>query len=356
MDRLYAKREDLSLSTNALLGLAYEASPDIHKRAQTIADEIRRYLQIDGRTVSVLDKKRSNMWEWYNSESEEMALILQLFCTVNPQDQMVDKLIYTLLQQQSHGYWSNTATTSRVLEAIYAYIKGRNLDETNYTGTISIEGTKLLSGSFSGAGAKPKTLKLPFEDEMISGLPKDTPAKVSIQKNGKGNLYYTVEMRYAMPDEYLTARDEGLKIEYTIIDAETGEVVNKADNADCLLNLTSGKIYKASIKIESHKKRNYVALRAPIPSGAEILDSSFVTTGTLDETRDYSWGHWLSNKTIRDNEIQFFWDSFGSGAATVNFTFRAARRGIYPVPPVQAECMYEGETFGRGDGYLCIIE
>ena len=356
MDRLYAKREDLSLSTNALLGLAYEASPDIHKRAQTIADEIRRYLQIDGRTVSVLDKKRSNMWEWYNSESEEMALILQLFCTVNPQDQMVDKLIYTLLQQQSHGYWSNTATTSRVLEAIYAYIKGRNLDETNYTGTISIEGTKLLSGSFSGAGAKPKTLKLPFEDEMISGLPKDTPAKVSIQKNGKGNLYYTVEMRYAMPDEYLTARDEGLKIEYTIIDAETGEVVNKADSADCLLNLTSGKIYKASIKIESHKKRNYVALRAPIPSGAEILDSSFVTTGTLDETRDYSWGHWLSNKTIRDNEIQFFWDSFGSGAATVNFTFRAARRGIYPVPPVQAECMYEGETFGRGDGYLCIIE
>ncbi len=355
LDRLYAKRGDLSLATNALIGLAYEAGND-KNRANTIAAEIRDYLQIDGRTVTVVRKTRSNMWEWYNSEAEEMALILQLFCTVNPQDQMVDKLIYSLMQQQSHGYWNNTATTSRVLEAIYAYIKGRQLDETNYTGTISVEGTKVLSGSFKGAGTKPKTIKLPFEDEMISGLPKDTPAEVSIQKNGQGNLYYTMEMRYAMPDEYLTARDEGIKIEYTIIDAETGEVVNKSNSSDCLLNLTSGKIYKASIKIETHKKREYVALRAPIPSGAEILDSSLVTTGTVEEHNNLSWGHWLSNKVIRDNEVQFFWDSFSSGTATVNFTFRAARRGVYPVPPVQAECMYEGETFGRGDGYLCIIE
>jgi hypothetical protein len=42
-------------------------------------------------------------------------------------------------------------------------------------------------------------------------------------------------------------------------------------------------MYKASIKIETHKKREYVALRAPIPSGAEILDSSLVTTGTVEE-------------------------------------------------------------------------
>ena len=356
MESLYAKRADLSLSTQALLGLAYAESTDVYKKAQTIAGEIRDYLQIDGRTVSVLNKQRSNMWEWYNSESEEMALILQLFCTLNPKDKMIDKLIYTLMQQQSHGYWQNTATTSRVLEAIYAYIKGRKLDDTDYTGSVSIGNKAIMDESFKGAAAKPKTLTLPFEDELIADLAKDSPTDISIQKNGKGNLYYTIEMKYALPDEYLAARDEGIKVTYTITDAETGEIVNVADSPDCLLKLTSGKMYKASITLESHKKRQYLALRAPIPSGAEILDSSFVTTGTIDDKNQLGWGHWLSNKTIRDNEIQFFWDSFGSGTATVNFTFRAARRGIYPVPPVQAECMYEPETFGRGDGYLCIIE
>ena len=356
---LYAKRESLSLSTNALLALSYIAKGDSNgarDMALTIASEIRSYLQIDGRTVTVLRKGRTNMWEWYNSDAEQMALILQVLCKINPKDQMVDKLLYTLLQNQSHGYWSNTATTSRVLEAIYEYIKGRKLDDTNYKGSVTLAGSSIMNESFKGASAKPKTLKLPFEDEIVTKLAKDTPTDITFQKDGQGNLYYTMEMRYAMPDEYLAARDEGVKVTYTITDSETGEIVNKSDSFDCLLNLTSGKIYKASITVETHKSRDYLALRAPIPSGAEILDSSLVTTGTVEEKNNLSWGHWLSNKSIRDNEVQFFWDSFGSGTATVNFTFRASRRGVYPVPPVQAECMYQPETFGRGDGYLCIIE
>ena len=358
LNDLYNKRDILNHSTNALIALSYHATQTegASSKVQTIAQEIRNYLQIDTRTVSILRKTRSNMWEWYNSDSEQMALILELLCKLNPNDQMVDKLIYTLMQNQSHGYWNNTATTSRVLEAIYAYIKGRKLDETNYKGSVSLNGSEVLANEFKGANAKPKKLELTFEGNILSSLTPDKPADVTFKRDGTGNMYYTMQMRYAMPDEYLTARDEGVKVTYTIIDSETDEVVNKADSADCLLNLTSGKIYKASITVETHKKREYLALRAPIPSGAEILDSSLVTTGTLEEKNNLSWGHWLSNKAIRDNEVQFFWDSFGSGTATVNFTFRAARRGVYPVPPVQAECMYEPETFGRGDGYLCIIE
>ena len=261
------------------------------------------------------------------------------------------------MQNQSHGYWSNTATTSRVLEAIYTYIQLRELDKTDYSAGVAIGGKQILSANFKGADAKPVTLKLPFEDEIVASLAKDTAQEVTFERNGKGNLYYTIEMRYAITDENIYARDEGLKVEYTITDAETGEVVNKPNETDSLLKLVSGKTYKASIKLSSSKARDYVAMRAPIPSGAEILDSSLVTTGTVDDGDNWgSWGHWLTNKTIHDNEIRFFWDEFGSGATTVNFTFRAARRGVYPVPPVQAECMYEPETFGRSDGYLCTIE
>ncbi len=359
LNTLYDRRESLNLSTEAMLGLAYLAMGDRgngKKKAAVLAEHIRQYLQPDARTVTVLRKSRTNMWDWYNSDTEQMALILQLLCSIDAKDKMVDRLIYTLLQNQSHGYWQNTAATSRVLEAIYAYIKGRKLDETNYSASVMVAGSTVLDGSFEGAAAKPKTLTLPFEDEIVASLEKDKAQNVTFQKDGTGNLYYTMSMKYALPDEYLAARDEGLKVEYTIIDVETGEVVNKSNGDDCLLNLTSGKMYKASVRLESHKSRDYVALRAPIPSGAEILDSSLVTTGTIEESSGSSWRHWLSNKVIRDNEIQFFWDTFSSGATTVDFTFRASRRGVYPVPPVQAECMYESETFGRSDGYLCVIE
>ena len=141
-------------------------------------------------------------------------------------------------------------------------------------------------------------------------------------------------------------------------DAKTGKLINENPSENYMLKLEDGKLYKATIQLESYRDRTYVALRAPIPSGAEILDSTFVTTGYEGEsdTGSSSWRHWISNKYIMDNEIQFFWDNFRSGSTSVTFTFRAARRGIYPLPPVQAECMYEPEIFGRSDGYLSIIE
>ncbi len=64
----------------------------------------------------------------------------------------------------------------------------------------------------------------------------------------------------------------------------------------------------------------------------------------------------MNHKNVTDNELQFFWDEMRSGRYSVDFTFRAVRRGIYPTPPVQSECMYEPEVFGRSDGYLFIIE
>jgi uncharacterized protein YfaS (alpha-2-macroglobulin family) len=64
----------------------------------------------------------------------------------------------------------------------------------------------------------------------------------------------------------------------------------------------------------------------------------------------------VSHQVIMDNEIQYFWDWFNKGETTISFLFRTTRRGVYPTPPVQAECMYEPEIFGRSRGLLYTIE
>ena len=244
-----------------------------------------------------------------------------------------------LLKKQSRGYWQNTITTASVLDSIYTYIQKRNLDASDYTATASLNGRQLLNKSFKGASAKPETLTLPFEDEFVSSLPRDKSIPLVFEKDGNGYLFYTVEMKYALPDEAQAARNEGLNITYEIRDFESDELINVSkDTSD--ITLQSGKMYKAKIIIQTSRTKEYVALRAPIPSGAEILDSY----------------NGLSHKNVTDNEVQFFWDEMHTGRHTVEFTFRAARRGIYPTPPVQGECMYEPEVFGRSDGYLFIIE
>ncbi|MCQ2591160.1 MAG: MG2 domain-containing protein [Treponema sp.] len=357
---LYSKLDNQSLATMALLSLAYnqDSLAAYKNRARIINKKIKEYIQPVERSVTILDTNRENsVWVWYESPSEQMALILQALVEANPADSMVDRLVFTLMQEQSKGYWKNTSTTARVLEAINSYIKERHLEDTDYSAKVSLGNKEIMSESFKGLSDKPKTLKLPFEDELLSEYEKDTAYPLTFEKHGAGQLYYTVEMKYALPDEMQTARDEGIKITYEIFDYDSDELVNVPSKTS-ELELESGKLYRAKIRVETHRDRSYVAIRAPIPSGAEILDSTFVTTGSAAEIEESSssWGHWLSNKTIYDNEIQFFWDTFRTGSATVSFTFRAARRGVYPTPPVQAECMYEPEIFGRSDGYLVEIK
>jgi uncharacterized protein YfaS (alpha-2-macroglobulin family) len=78
--------------------------------------------------------------------------------------------------------------------------------------------------------------------------------------------------------------------------------------------------------------------------------------GEWNEWDEWEDPRWPSSMVIMDNEIRYFWDYFSKGEATVSFLFRCSRRGVYPTPPVQAECMYEGEIFGRGRGLLYTIE
>ena len=357
-ESLYARADVLTLDATAYLSLAYSnaASKTDKEKAKEINKKIRAYLQPDQRSVSLSKKAKSAYWFCYQNEDIQYAAILSAFVSVNPDDEMVDRLIYTLLKKQAKGYWRNTITTSAVLDSIYTYIKKRNLDSTDYTARTILNGQELMKEKFTGAGAKPKTLSLPFEDEFISKLERDAAIPLEFEKEGEGYLFYSVEMKYALPDEAQAARDEGLKITYEISDFDTGEIINVTKDS-CDLKLESGKLYKAKVYIETSRSRQYVAVRAPIPSGAEILDSTLVTSGSAAQSSySHSWRSPVSHKNVTDNELQFFWDDMLTGRYFFDFTFRAVRRGIYPTPPVQAECMYEPEVFGRSDGYLFIIE
>ena len=351
-----SKLEKLSLSQIADIGKAWSLKGD-KARAEACAAKIRPYLQASQRSVSVAQKDSAKGYAWWESDSSRLAKILDLLTDINAGDNMVDRLIFALLKEESKGYWKNTSSTASVLEAMANYIKRRDLAKTDLEGKAFLNKTELMAQKFKGVAAKPETLSLPFDDSFVSSLPRDKELPMNFEKRGTGRLFYTVEMKYALPDEAQTRRDEGIKIDYKIVESEGESQVNAIPDDLSLVELESSKLYKATVKVSSTRNRDYLALRCPIPSGAEILDSTFVTSGDAARIKTSGdWRHWISNKNVRDNEIQFFWDSFKTGECEITFTFRASRRGVYPTPPVQAECMYEPEVFGRSDGCLFVIK
>ena len=347
-------RGNVDPSTLAFIGMTYR-SMSRNEDAENVAQRLRNLVRMTARGADITDPSIQRSYNYYGGEIEQLALTLQFFAGQFPGDDINTRLLYSLLEnQRSNGYWASTAVTVRVLSAVDTLIRTENLADTDVRGIVTLTGAEIMQGTFKGLGAKPVSKTFDFNDNALKNLPRDNMQQLNITRNGTGSIYYTASLRYAIPSELQSFRDEGLGVFMTISDVNTGEEISGAA-------LKTGRTYRALVRVSSTRDRSYAALRVPVPSGAEILDMAFVTTASYEEKEqgENASGRnssWLSHQTIMDNEIQYFWDRFYKGESSVTFLFRTARRGVYPTPPAQAECMYEPEIFGRTKGLIYTIE
>ncbi|MDR2865451.1 MAG: alpha-2-macroglobulin [Spirochaetaceae bacterium] len=351
-------RDNIEASVLAFCGMSYR-NVGRKSEAASVALRLRNLLRPTTRGVDLtINRDAVNTYSpYYNDSSEQLALVLQFFADQFPGDAINTRLVYSLLQKKrTDGSYSNTAVTARVLAALAALIESENLVKTDVSAAITLAGRDILSGSFKGAGAKPETKKYSFKDFPLAAMPRDTLLNLDVARAGVGDIYWTASLVYALPNELQSYRDEGISLFYTVHDLDSGEEIKGAA-------LASGKTYRAKVRISSNRDRNYLALRVPVPSGAEILDAAFAVNPRLsmekelDDTDSNDEGeHWISRQSIMDNEIRYFWDNFSKGETSVQFLFRAGRRGVFPTPPLYAECMYEPEIFGRTSGLLYTIK
>jgi uncharacterized protein YfaS (alpha-2-macroglobulin family) len=350
-------RDNVDPSVLAFVGMTYRALKRNTEAANT-AQRLRNLIRMTTRGADITDPLDRYRYSYYGGKVEQLALVLQFFVDQYPGDDINGRLLFSLLENKRSGksYWDNTAVTIRVLSAVDALIRAENLTKLDASATVTLAGKELLSGAFKGLGAKPVTGSFDFTNPVLTSLSRDQIQALNFTRRGTGNVYYTASLRYAIPSELQSFRDEGLGVFLTLYDVDTGEEIKGTA-------LKSGKTYRGRVRVSSSRDRTYLALRVPIPSGAEILDATFVTTaayrdqGGVSGNDGYSRSSsWISNRVILDNEIQFFWNQYNKGESTVNFMFRAVRRGVYPTPPAQGECMYEAEIFGRSQGLIYTVE
>lgn len=349
------KDKDASINALAFASLAALECGERNLAEDAVA-KIKNAMALTTRGV-VFQSGDFERWHFFGGKIEQYALCLELFSKLNPGDVYVNRLVYEMLELQKafKGTWRSTAETSRALIALDSYIKETGLEISDFSAQILLDGKEFIQGEFKEAAANTVSAKFDFADEKIASIKKDVEIPLEIKKQGRGALYYTVSMKYAIPAEEQLARDEGLCVYTEISDARTGKKVDAA-------NLKSGEIYRQKIFVTSLKDRTFVALRAAVPAGCEIMNAAFSTTATVPQKneakgeRTYRSSWRMSHQDIYDAEIQCFWNYLSSGTQSVEFLFRAGRKGTYQTPAILAECMYESEVFGRSMGYECRIE
>ena len=344
--------DELGISGWGFAGLA-ALELGLRDFAITTRDRVRRFIRPGTRSLDLTDTylRSLNFWGY---DSDRYALALMLYQSLSPDDDMTTRLANSLIERQRRGTWGNTSSS---FWAILAFSRITDAEEKESQGAIhsrlSLAGTQLLEAGFQSFGGAPVSGAWAFGENPLDAMERDTLLPLRIEReagNGsEGRLYYNASLRYGIPTELASARDEGLSV--------FAQTFDSSENAVSGGVLIPGRTYTRKITVSSPRDRTFVALRAPVPSGVEIVDAAFVTSSTLPPPRDvnteeFSWYNREPVRFIMDDEAIFHWDFFPSGKKEVEFRFRAVMPGIYPTPPVQAECMYEGEIFGRSGGDL----
>jgi uncharacterized protein YfaS (alpha-2-macroglobulin family) len=353
--------DELGISGWAFAGLA---ALELGQKDLAIStqDRVRRYIRPGTRSLDLTDtyERQGNYWGY---DADRYALALMLFQSLSPGDDMTSRLATSLIERQRRGVWNNTASSfwavlafGMVGDSESSEWKGPGTSGDTVTASVSLGGTSLYNAEFKTYGGIPVSYNGIFADKPISGLPRDTLLPLRIERSGSGRIYYTASLRYGIPVELAGARDEGIGVFVETFDSD-GQVVKDG-------RLKPGKTYTRRITISTSRDRTHVALRAPIPSGAEIVDAVFVTSSTVPPPADGKDPVSRSDfyyqpqpiRFIMDDEARFHWTFLKMGRQQVEFRFRAVMPGIYPTPPSSAECMYEEEIFGRSAGELIRID
>lgn len=312
-------RERKDCSSQALWFLAGAYAKDNKKDiAQTIIANI----------PSVMTKGNCFDETFYSSERDD-ALVLSVMNLLGERDKsfkLVQKLAKSL---NDNKIWLSTQSTAWMIQAITSYAsinKQADINAIVHVGDkeYKVNTSKTIAEVDINLTDTDKTLPITIENKT------NTPLHAVIYSNG-------------IPDigqEKIQAN--GLRLDVTYNDL-SGNILNPCD-------LKVGTDFTTTIKATNIGTIDYtnVALNYVVPSGWEIQNKRINSTAN-----DYPQG--LTYQDIRDDRVLSYFNLRRSSSVTVKIGQTATYRGVFYLPSITAEAMYDGTVNAATVGTKCKV-
>jgi len=271
---------------------------------------------------------------------------------------LIPKLVTGLLAHRKAGRWLNTQENTFALLAMDLYFQTYEKTTPDFVARVWLGNDYAGDHAFKGRSTDYFAIPIPMKD--VAAHDKQD---LTIQKDGKGRLYYRVGMTYAPASLKLEAADYGFVVErkYEGVDSP-GDVVRQADGT---WKIKAGARVRVRLSMVNENRRYHVALVDPLPAGLETMNPALAVTGPIpsdpneQKSRGAYWwwyGPWYEHQNMRDERVEAFASLLWEGVHKYEYVARATTPGNFVVPPPKAEEMYMPETFGRGASDRVIVE
>ena len=286
------------------------------------------------------------------------GVMLESLIQEQPSLDLIPKIVTGLLAHKKAGRWLNTQENTFILLALDQYFQTYEKVTPDFVARVWLGKDYAGDHAFKGRSTDYHDIDIP-----MSFVATHDKQDLSIQKDGKGRLYYRVGMSYAPANLKLDPADYGFVVErrYEGVD-DPKDVAHEKDGT---WHIKAGSRVRVKLTMVNENRRYHVALVDPMPAGLEPMNPNLAVTGPIptdpneQKARGRYWwwyGPWYEHQNMRDERVEAFAALLWEGVHSYEYVARATTPGNFVVPPTKAEEMYMPETFGRSGSDRVIVE
>ncbi len=293
-----------------------------------------------------------------SSDRRVDAVMLESLIQEQPSLDLIPKVVTGLLAHRKAGRWLNTQENTFALLALDLYFQTYEKVTPDFVARVWLGKDYAGDKSFKGRTTDYYQIDIPMMDVAAHDK-----SDLTIQKDGKGRLYYRVGMTYAPASLKLAPADYGFVVERRYEGVDDPKDVTHA--SDGTWHIKAGARVRVKLTMVNENRRYHVALVDPLPAGLETMNPALAVTGPIptdpneQKSRGAYWwwyGPWYEHQNMRDERVEAFASLLWEGVHAYSYVARATTPGNFVVPPPKAEEMYMPETFGRGGSDRVIVE
>lgn len=293
---------------------------------------------LDGEKLAI-DGRISNN-ESLESNLRNTSLLLYAWSLVDPADKRAAELSVKTAEELGKRRWFTPQDSGMAALALGVYIEKTGAGAgKGYTAAISLDGKPLEEISDGGR-------KL-IGNERLPMTGNAAP-KLTAALGPEGPAYCVYSMR-GVPMEPPAPRSSDLAVQRVWKDAE-GKVIDLSSGE---VKVKRGDRITVELTVKSAYNVSDVVVSDLTPGGMEVENPRLAasTAGAGGENGE-KYGMYVDQ---REDRLLVFLDRL-SGQITYSYSMRAVSRGVFALPPLAADCMYEPEVNAVTSAGSLIVE
>ncbi|MBC7233816.1 MAG: Ig-like domain-containing protein [Chloroflexi bacterium] len=355
---LFDKRATLANYGKAYLLMALRLlEPKEESRVKTLLSELTNAAILSA-TGAHWEEEQVDHWTM-NTDTRTTAIVLEALLRADPANALIPNIVRWLMAVRREGHWETTQETAWAIMALTDFMATTGELQADYDYQVVVNGKRLGQGTVTAQDVG-QTRKLLV---AVRDLLREESNRIVLERaarapqTGKGQLYYSLYLRYFLPVEDVKALNRGVIVsrQYTLLD--------KPDQPITAAKV--GDVIRVKLTIIAPNNLHYLVVEDPLPAGCEALDISLKTTSAVYQMptlkgEEEGWWHpywwYFTESELRDEKVALFATYLDKGTYEYTYLIRASIPGRFLTMPAFAYEMYFPEVFGRSDGLVFTIE